>query len=180
MLQGKRRVKAKPVPVILDRENLRQAEDFLRQADPVLGKVMEMVGPCLLCEENERNPFEQLCIAIIGQQLSVKAAHTIKGRVVEKLGVLEPEAILAAGEEELRACGLSRAKIRYVKALSSMVNDGRLRLKELAELPSEAVLEELLKVPGIGRWTAEMFLLFNLRHSNVLALADVGPHRAVH
>lgn len=165
-------------PVILDRLSLKTAEAYLVEADPILGRVIETHGPCTLCAGRE-DPFEQLCVSIIGQQLSVKAAHTIRGRVLALTGSLTPEKLLEADPEALRAAGLSRPKIRYIRALSEMVDNGELALDSLTSLPGEQVLAELLKVPGIGQWTAEMFMLFNLRHSDVLALGDAGLHRAV-
>ncbi len=162
---------------VLDAKRLRQAERYLAQADPVLGKVIRAIGPCGLCGE-ESDPFEQLCIAIIGQQLSVKAAQTICERVRQAVLALTPSRILATEDDALRAAGISRPKIRYLKALAGSVASGELVLSGLKRHPPEQVVLELVKVPGIGKWTAEMFLIFNLNHSDVLSLGDAGLQRA--
>jgi len=121
--------------------------------------------------------FSELANAIVSQQLSLKSAATIWGRF-EALGPVEPEAILALSEESMRAVGLSGAKARYVRDLALHVADGRLDLHALDDLDDDTVTEALTQVKGIGRWTAEMFLIFALERPDVLAVDDAGLQRA--
>lgn len=115
------------------------------------------------------------------EKLSVKAAATIESRVLAITGgMLTPEGILAAEPEALRACGLSNAKVRYVRALAERVYAGTMDFDAIvAELDNEVVIKALVELPGIGRWTAEMFQIFGLRCLDVLSLGDVGLQRAI-
>jgi DNA-3-methyladenine glycosylase II len=138
---------------------------------------IERVGPCTLVP----NPhlFETLVDAIISQQISVKAADAIMGRLRraalgEEGGLVTPESLLALEEDSLRAAGLSPQKIRYLRDLTERVTDGRLDLARISKLDDEAVIEELVKVKGIGRWTAEMMLIFSLGRPDVLPVDDLG------
>ncbi len=135
-------------------------------------------GPCRL-GKREGSPFESLAGAIIGQQLSTKAAATIRGRVAALAGPrFEPAAILARSVEELRTAGLSGAKTRYIRELSEKVVAGEFSFETVAGLDDEAAITALTELSGIGRWTAEMFLLFHLQRADVLALGDGGLQRA--
>lgn len=163
--------------IILDASKLKEAEQYLMQVDPVLERVIQSHSPCGLCTERGE-PFEQLCVSIMGQQLSVKAAHTIRARILNCVVALTPENVLNTNEDSLRACGLSRAKIKYIKTLSEFVRDGHLQFDSFSNLSADEAIDILVKVPGIGRWTAEMFLIFNLKYSDVLALDDAGLQRA--
>ncbi|MFT4034466.1 MAG: DNA-3-methyladenine glycosylase [Patulibacter sp.] len=119
--------------------------------------------------------FAALARSIIGQQLSVKAARTIHGRVVELLGAPPTPALLLAHDEPaLRACGLSGAKVRALHGIARAVNAGRINLDTLGELPEEQAEAALVALPGVGPWTAHMFLMFVLGHPDVLAPGDVG------
>lgn len=154
------------------------AEAHLRAADPVMAALVERVGPCRI-ERHEGAPFGLLCDAIVSQQLSGKAARTIHGRLVAALGdPLEPAAVAAADPDDMRACGLSRAKARAMKDLAARTLDGRLDLDALATAPEEEAEASLLEVWGIGRWTAEMFLMFGMGRPDVLSPGDVALRRA--
>lgn len=147
----------------------------LRAADPVLRDAIDRVGPIELTLEPDL--WWSLVDAIASQQLSVKAAATIVGRVAALAPEGErptPERLLATPDEQLRACGLSRAKAAYVKDLAARWLDGTLRQDELPELPDEEVIELLTRVKGIGRWTAEMVLIFTLGRPDVLPVDDLG------
>lgn len=168
----------KNAPIILNADNIPIAEEHLKRMDPILGEVITVHGPCTICERGE-DPFEQLCVSIIGQQLSAKAAQTIRNRVLNCVGNFTPENIINVISEELRNNGLSWAKIKYIKALSGMVLKGEILFSDFFDKPSDEVITELIKVPGIGTWTAEMFLIFNLNHSNILSIGDAGLQRAV-
>jgi DNA-3-methyladenine glycosylase II len=146
---------------------------------PVMAELVARYGPCPLPEKNY-TPFETLAASIIGQQLSVKAADTIEKRVLDVIGgSLTPERILAVEPEALRACGLSNAKVKYVRVLAERVAAGSMDFDAMAAEPdNEVVIKQLVDLPGVGRWTAEMFLIFGLKRPDVLSLGDVGLQRA--
>jgi DNA-3-methyladenine glycosylase II len=157
---------------------IRQAEKHLTAADPIMQRLIAKHGHCPLAER-EFEPFHMLANSIISQQLSTKAAATIKQRVGMLLGVpFQTSKVLSMPIEDLRAAGLSQAKTRYIRELAAHVKDGRLDFEGIVALDDEAVIEQLVVVPGIGRWTAEMFLLFGLKRLDVLALGDAGLQRA--
>ena len=135
-------------------------------------------GKCPLAER-EFQPFHMLANSIISQQLSTRAAATIKQRVGEIVGVpFERDRVLSVSVEQLRRAGLSQAKTRYIRELATHVSDGRLAFDEITSLDDEDVIAKLVVVPGVGRWTAEMFLLFGLKRMDVLAVGDAGLQRA--
>ncbi|MBO8172129.1 MAG: DNA-3-methyladenine glycosylase 2 family protein [Bacillaceae bacterium] len=146
-------------------------------SDPQLGKLITTVGPYSLTLQ--QNYFEELCKKIIGQQLSVRAAGTIWSRVSSLYTNCNPDAIMAVSETDLRKAGVSRPKIVYLRDLAEKVAGGELELEILDQLEDEKVIEVLTGVKGIGRWTAEMFLIFSLGRLNVFSHADVGLQRAV-
>jgi DNA-3-methyladenine glycosylase II len=135
-------------------------------------------GHCPLAER-EFQPFHMLANSIISQQLSTKAAATIKQRMGELVGVsFQPKMVLSISIERLRGAGLSQAKAGYIRELAARVSDGRLVFDDLLEKPDEFIIDALIEAPGIGRWTAEMFLLFGLKRLDVLAVGDAGLQRA--
>ncbi|MGI9181935.1 MAG: DNA-3-methyladenine glycosylase family protein [Longimicrobiaceae bacterium] len=157
-----------------------QAVDHLRHADSVLREVIDRVGP--FEPGHEPDLWRSLIGSIISQQLSVKAGATIESRVAalgDGEGFPAPQRLLALPEEVLRACGLSGAKTRYVKDLAGKWLDGTLQPERIAALPDEEVIAELTQVKGIGRWTAEMVLIFTLRRPDVLPVDDLGFRNAV-
>lgn len=159
-------------------QNIRNAERHLRRVDPIMKGLIAQHGPCPLAG-HEFRPFHMLAGAIISQQLSNRAAETIEQRVGAIVGVpFQTERILACSPEELRSAGLSQAKARSIRELAARVDDGRLTFDELVTMADEAVIEKLVETPGIGRWTAEMFLLFGLKRMDVLAVGDAGLQRA--
>ncbi len=126
-----------------------------------------------------REHFSRLVRAICGQQISTKAAMSIYGRVVDAAGgALSPVALQPLTDEALRACGLSGAKLRSIRDLTERALDGRLDLAHLESLPDDEIVEQLIAVRGIGRWTAEMFLMFSLGRPDVLAATDLGIQAA--
>ena len=137
-------------------------------------------GACGLASSQRTEPFQALVHAIISQQLSVRAAATIGSRVDALLGgVPSPPAVAKASDAQLRRAGLSGPKIGYLRALSAHVTGGSLVLDALEAMPDEAVIEALTRVKGIGRWTAEMFLMFRLHRPDVLPVGDLGIKKAV-
>jgi DNA-3-methyladenine glycosylase II len=126
------------------------------------------------------DPYGALLRAIVGQQLSTKAAQSIYGRLLDLFGgqVPEPRRLIDADPDALRAAGLSRAKVAYLRDLAERVEDGDLDLAHLAELPDQQVSEQLTAVKGLGQWTADMFLMFYLGRPDVLPVGDQGIRRA--
>ncbi|WP_156782668.1 DNA-3-methyladenine glycosylase family protein [Acidihalobacter yilgarnensis] len=136
------------------------------------------LGPCRLSVRPD--PFVTLCASIIGQQLSTRAAGTIRARLETLLGG-PPTAVslVAADVEALRGAGLSGGKVRYLQEIATRSLDGRLDFTALWTLPDTDALACLTEVPGIGRWTAEMFLIFGLGRLDVFAPGDAGLRRAI-
>lgn len=156
------------------------ALEHLRGADPVLRGIIDRVGP--IQPSYEPDLWWALVDAIASQQLSVKAASTIVGRIAALAPgdrVPGPETLVALPSETLRACGLSGAKTRYVRDLAERWLDGSLRPDEIAAMPDEQAIEQLMHVKGVGRWTAEMVLMFSLGRPDVLAVGDLGLRTAV-
>ena len=163
---------------IIAAQAIRKAERHLAKADPVMKRLIARHGHCPIAER-EFEPFHMLANSIISQQLSTRAAATIKQRVGVLVGVpFQIGKVLSVAPAELRGAGLSGAKTRYIGELAAHVSDGRLDFEEILFLNDEAAIEKLVIVPGIGRWTAEMFLLFGLKRLDVLALGDAGLQRA--
>jgi DNA-3-methyladenine glycosylase II len=159
-------------------KSIRNAERYLAKVDPHMKRLIAKHGHCPLAER-EFQPFHMLANSIISQQLSTQAAATIKQRVGVLVGVpFQTSRVLSVSAEKLRGAGLSRAKTRYIRELATHVSDGRLEFSEIVSLDDELVIEKLVVVPGIGRWTAEMFLLFGLKRLDVLAVGDAGLQRA--
>lgn len=161
----------------LTTSTLRVAEQQLCKADDIMAGLVEQHGPCTLSRGPYR-PFRRLVHAIINQQISARAGATIEARVHRLVPAFTPSAFLATSTTALRDAGLSGAKTRYIHELARRVADRRLRLHALAQCGDAEVLASLKALPGIGHWTAEMFLLFSLRRPDVLALGDVGLQRA--
>lgn len=146
------------------------AVEHLRRADVVLGGLIDRIGTVSV--DLDADYFSSLASAIVGQQLSNAAAATIWKRLEAALGGVTPESVLSADNGALRSVGLSQSKTAYLRDLSLHVADGRLDLDHIATLGDEDVIEQLTAVKGIGRWTAEMFLIFALGRPDVFALDD--------
>jgi DNA-3-methyladenine glycosylase II len=163
-------------PTVLDAALVERAIAHLGAADPVLGRAIEAVGEWRLTLETDL--FLALVDAIISQQLSIKAAATILGRIRALAAPPDsfpsPLDLRDMSDEALRAAGCSRAKVVYLKDLSARIVDGRLALDRLRDLPDEEVVRELVAVKGIGRWTAEMLLIFALGRPDVWPVDDLG------
>jgi DNA-3-methyladenine glycosylase II len=160
----------------------------LAATDPTMAALIERVGKIDLAtrlkrrqEERPNDAYGALLRAIVGQQLSTKAARTIYLRVLEIFdgSTPSPEQLLEASEAELRGAGLSGRKVEYVQDLARHVISGELELDRLGELGDEQVIEEIVAVRGLGQWTAEMFLLFHLERPDVISGGDLGIRKAV-
>ena len=163
---------------------LTEADEHLRSVDPVMRRLIDEGGPIDPARDRRASrpdPYEALARAIVGQQLSTKAARSIWERLVEVLGGTfpPPAGVLAADAETLRGAGLSRAKVSFLRDLAERVEDGRLDLAALGELPDEDVIAELTEIKGVGPWTAEMFLIFHLGRPDVVSTGDLGIRRAI-
>ncbi len=156
---------------------MRAAERHLSQSCEVMARLVTVHGPCPI-SDREFLPFQTLAASIISQQLSAKAAGTIERRVLTIVSSFTPAGFLAVPLDALRSAGLSSAKARYILELAQRVNDGRLDFDVLLRRADDDVIAALVELPGIGRWTAEMFLIFGLRRPDVLALGDAGLQRA--
>ncbi|KKR44934.1 MAG: HhH-GPD family protein, DNA-3-methyladenine glycosylase II [Microgenomates group bacterium GW2011_GWC1_41_20] len=151
-----------------------EAEKFLLK-DKYLSPLVKKCGSCTIKKSMKFRYFVDLLESIANQQLSGKAASTIFGRVRDLCdGDINPEIILKLSEEKLRKAGLSFAKIRYIKDLASRTKSGELDLKKLYKLTDEEVIGKLIVVKGIGRWTAEMFLMFSLARPDIFPVDDLG------
>lgn len=164
------------------------ARRALAASDPAMAALIERVGEIDLqtrlrrrSETAPADAYGALLRAIVGQQLSTKAARTIYLRVLDVFGgaTPSPAQLLAAEESELRGAGLSGRKVEYVRDLALHVENGELELDRLGELGDEEVIEEIVAVRGLGRWTAEMFLLFHLERPDVLSGGDLGIRKAI-
>ncbi len=164
------------------------ARGALAASDPVMAALIERIGTIDLetrlrrrSEERPTDGYGALLRAIVGQQLSTKAARTIYLRVLDLFDgrTPAPERLLEATEEDLRGAGLSGRKVEYIRDLASHVLSGELELDRLDELSDEKVIEEIVAVRGLGQWTAEMFLLFHLERPDVLSGGDLGIRKAV-
>jgi len=160
----------------------------LAAADPAMAALIERIGKIDLetrlrrrSEERPADAYGALLRAIVGQQLSTKAARTIYGRVCELYGSTTPapEQLLDTDEKDLRGAGLSGRKVEYIRDLATHVLSGELELDRLDELSDEEVIAELVAVRGLGQWTAEMFLLFHLERPDILSGGDLGIRKAI-
>jgi len=159
-------------------KRLRAAEEYLKAHDAKLAPIIERYKPWRLSPHSDH--YGELVSSMVGQQLSVKAAASIWRRV---LALFEgrmptPEQLLAADSEKLRACGVSYAKISYMKDLAQHIIDGKLDMAHIASLPDEELTKQLTAVKGIGEWSAHMFMIFSLGRLDILPVGDLGVRRA--
>jgi DNA-3-methyladenine glycosylase II len=166
----------------LSLKEFERARRALMRSDPRLSALIKRVGPCGLPAARTREPFGALVRAILSQQLSGKAADTIHGRVLTLVGGqagLVPAALLAVDPPALRLAGVSGPKISYLRDLAQRVHDGRLDLPALEDLTDEEVIVAITAVKGLGRWSAEMFLMFRLNRPDIFPVADLGIVKGV-
>jgi len=156
------------------------ARRLLARRDPVIRDLMRRHGPCGLASAQHEDAFTALVHAIVSQQLSTKAAATIARRFDALFdGRPTPVAVARVRDDQLRAVGLSSQKARYIRDLCARIDDGSLPLHQVNELSDDDVIQSLTQVKGIGRWTAEMFLMFRLHRPDVLPVGDLGIVKAV-
>jgi len=162
----------------------KKAVDSLRAADPVMARLIDDHHEIVrrdLRRDRPGDAYGALLRSIVGQQLSTKAAATIYGRMLELFGghPPTPKQLLKVDPDKIRAAGLSRPKIAYLRDLAQHVEEGTLELEHLPDLPDEEVAEQLTAIKGLGQWTADMFLMFHLGRPDVLPVGDQGIRRAV-
>ncbi len=156
--------------------------NHFKKVDPILAQVITEIGEVPDFEKKASDLyFLDLVESIVSQQLSGKAASTIFGRFVKLIpdGKVTPENILKMKDEDIREAGISYSKIKYIKDLAEKVQSGELDLLGLEEMEDEVIITELTKVKGIGRWTAEMFLMFALAREDVFSHGDLGLNNAI-
>jgi DNA-3-methyladenine glycosylase II len=158
----------------------RAAVRHLKRADPVLARIIERVGPSRFVQRTTGSHLDALVRSIVSQQLSTSAAATIHARLIALVGQVNPlpEHWLALNDPEMRAAGLSRQKIAYIRDLARHVQDGELPMAKLHLMSDDEVIEALTKVKGIGVWTAQMFLMFRLGRPDILPVLDLGVRNA--
>ena len=159
-----------------------RARRLLMRRDPILAPVIRKHHERTLIDSPPVDPFSALVRTIVGQQLSTKAAATIHRRLLDLIpgGVATPQALAAIPDDQLRKVGLSRQKSAYIRDLSVKAANGDLPLDHLPSMTDDEVIEALTRVKGLGRWSAEMFLMFRLRRPDVLPVDDLGIVNAIH
>jgi DNA-3-methyladenine glycosylase II len=159
---------------------MRRAILHLKRADPVLGTIIERVGPCTI--QYAEPDFETLVRSIVFQQLSGRSARAIFARLKGAAGGdsrMTPGGILALSAEDMRRVGLSQQKTKYLRDIAEKTQAGIINFRRLPRLSDDAVIEHLTVAKGVGVWTAQMFLLFALRRPDVLATGDLGIRSAI-
>lgn len=154
-----------------------EATQHLARNDPVLRRLIRKHPEAEFRLRGDA--FQALARAIVGQQISVKAAQSIWARFETCVGAVKPANVIAKEAAELRACGFSGQKVAYVKDLANRFHAGEIKPRRWSRMDDEAIIEELIAVKGVGRWTAEMFLMFSLVRPNVLPVGDLGLQRAM-
>jgi DNA-3-methyladenine glycosylase II len=151
-----------------------KAEKFLLK-DRYIGPLIKKWGHCAIKPKIHRDYFQSLCGHIIGQQLSGQVADIIFKRFEKAVGgKITPEAVLETSGQKLRDCGMSWGKVSFLKDLADKTKNGKLQTKKLAKLSDEEVIRKLVAIKGIGRWTAEMFLMFSLGRPDIFPVDDLG------
>lgn len=154
-----------------------RAKRALARRDPVMAGIMRTHPKVFLARRGEA--FMTLARAIVGQQISVKAAQSVWNRVAACVGEVTPQNVLSKQRPLLRACGLSDRKTEYIADLAQHFADGAIHVHRWPQMSDEEIVAELVEVRGIGRWTAEMFLIFNLLRPDVFPLDDLGLQKAI-
>lgn len=163
---------------------LRTAEKALQNSDPVIAGLIERHGPCTLFSESSlvhKPHFHVLVWAIMNQQLSVASARSIENKLAKLLHTetFELESMRSLRDRQLASCGISKQKISYIRTLCRSVENGEIRLEQLARLENVQVFEALTSLRGIGPWTVDMFLMFSLGRLDVLPLGDLALRKSI-
>ena len=166
----------------LERAAFEKARRALMRRDPILAPIIKKHSKRSLVDAPAVDPFSALVRTITAQQISTKAAATIHGRLVALMpgGIATPDALLALTDAQLRQAGLSRQKCSYLRDLAAKVVADELPIHSLHQMTDAEVIDAIVKVKGLGRWSAEMFLMFRLRRPDVLPVDDLGIVNAIH
>ena len=154
-----------------------RAKRQLSAADPILGALIVRYRGLTLASRGDA--FQTLARSIVGQQISVKAAQSVWERFATAVGDMQPKRVLKLSEDQLRGCGLSGQKVKYLSDLSGRFADGTIDVARWHAMDDETLMTDLTQIKGIGRWTAEMFLIFYLTRPDVFPLGDLGVQRAL-
>lgn len=155
-----------------------EATEYLMSKDKKLAQAIEAVGS--IHRKKDGDVFTSVVNSIVGQQISAAGLKTVLKRLYDKLGgKVSPETILALSDDELQSCGMTFRKVEYIKAFCEKVKSGEFDLGALDGMSDDEVIEALTSLKGIGRWTAEMILIFSMNRMNVFAFDDVGIHRGM-
>ena len=151
--------------------------DYLKSVDPTLGSAMTRMGRA----ERVIIPdlFTALVYAIVGQLISVKAAHTIWERMQERIGEISPNNMAAFTADDIQQCGMTMKKAVTIQNISQTISQGELNLQKLYDLPDEAVIQKLIMLKGIGKWTAEMVLIHSMERRDVVSWGDIAIRRGM-
>ncbi len=150
---------------------------YLCQKDEKMARLIEKAGH--IHRDGETDLFASLTDSIVGQQISTAAHNTIRNRINEKFGILTPEKVMATTDDELKSVGISYRKVGYIKDFSSKVINGEIDIEALYTMSDEDAVKELVKVKGVGVWTAEMMLTFCLQRPDVLSYGDLAIRRGI-
>lgn len=153
------------------------ALNYLKDADPVLGKVIDEIGP--IRRKIRPDIYAALVNSIIGQQISTKAQQTIWTRLKEKVEEVTPDNILACSDEDIQSIGISFRKVSYIKDVSKEIAQGELDLSGLQTMSNDEVAQRLSQIKGVGVWTAEMLMIFSMGRENILSWDDLAIHRGL-
>ena len=153
------------------------AKTHLSKKDRVLRKLIRTYPDAVL--NTRGDAFQTLARSIVGQQISVKAAQSVWNRFAQAAGTMKPATVVSLPVETMRACGLSGQKVLYVKDLARHFEEGLVKPRRWNRMDDEAVIDDLIRVKGVGRWSAEMFLMFRLMRPNILPVGDLGLQRAM-
>ena len=154
-----------------------KAKKALSAKDKKLSKIIESYPQDFLFSKSD--PFFTLARSIVGQQISVKAAQSVWDRLEIKVSKVSPNIIIKMHSSTLKSVGLSRQKVNYLKNLANAFIEKKIKLNMWNEMTDEEIIQDLIKIKGVGRWTAEMFLIFNLCRADIFPLADIGMIKAL-
>ena len=149
-----------------------QGKNYLIKKDQKLGSLIKSYPNDFLFTKSD--PFLTLARSIVGQQISVKAAQSVWNRLEIKIKKVTPQNIKKMHSNSLKSVGLSRQKVQYLKNLSDAFNNKKIKIKLWSKMSDEDIIQDLIQIKGIGRWTAEMFLIFNLCREDIFPLDDIG------
>tara|TARA_B100001093_G_scaffold462013_1_gene476920 strand:+ start:100 stop:726 length:627 start_codon:yes stop_codon:yes gene_type:complete len=153
------------------------AKKELKKKDKKLGKVIDSYPKDFLFSKSD--PFLTLARSIVGQQISVKAAQSVWDKLILKIGEIKPEIIKNTHTNKLKSAGLSRQKVLYLNNLATSFLNKEIKMNSWNKMGNEEIIQDLIKIKGIGRWTAEMFLIFNLCREDVFPIDDIGVIKGI-